>query len=174
MESCYLCCFSLWPDRDIVSHLLWQLNRNLNFGFFQKINVYRSVAVSRANFQFESFTLKFHFAGRSKQSFFFLFRIFAPLENLSLTWNRQKAPILSYTRHSWQLSSEGSLACHTYCDTSHPFIMVISEDPPVAERLTVELSLCIVTTFVASGLRTTNVPHARRTLLNILNIYLHV
>ena len=30
---------------------------------------------------------------------------------------------------SWNfLSNEGSLACHTYCDTGHPFIMVISED----------------------------------------------
>ena len=24
---------------------------------------------------------------------------------------------------------EDSLACHTYCDTGHPFIIVISEDP---------------------------------------------
>ena len=37
--------------------------------------------------------------------------------------------ILNYTRHSWSLSSEGSLACHIYCDTEYPFIMVISEDP---------------------------------------------
>ena len=37
--------------------------------------------------------------------------------------------ILTYVRHSWPLSSEGSLACHTYCDTGHTFIMVISEDP---------------------------------------------
>ena len=29
---------------------------------------------------------------------------------------------------SWPLSSEGSFACHTYCDTGHPFIMIISED----------------------------------------------
>ena len=36
--------------------------------------------------------------------------------------------ILTYARHSWPLSSEGSLACHTYCDTGHPFKMVISED----------------------------------------------
>ena len=35
----------------------------------------------------------------------------------------------TYARHSWPLSSEGSLACHTYCDTVHPFIMVIFEDP---------------------------------------------
>ena len=36
--------------------------------------------------------------------------------------------ILTYTRHSRPLSSESSLAYHTYCDTGHPFIMVISED----------------------------------------------
>ena len=29
--------------------------------------------------------------------------------------------VLTYARHSWQLSGEGSLACHTYCDTGHPF-----------------------------------------------------
>ena len=27
------------------------------------------------------------------------------------------------------LSSEGSLMCHTYCDTGQPFLMVISKDP---------------------------------------------
>ena len=37
--------------------------------------------------------------------------------------------ILTYARHQWQLSCEGSLPCHTYCDTGHPFKMVISEDP---------------------------------------------
>ena len=37
--------------------------------------------------------------------------------------------ILTYTRHSWPLSSVGSLACHTYSDTRHPFTMVISEYP---------------------------------------------
>ena len=37
--------------------------------------------------------------------------------------------ILTYARHSWPLSSDGSLACHTYCYTAHQFIMVISEDP---------------------------------------------
>ena len=30
--------------------------------------------------------------------------------------------ILTYTRQSWPLSSEGSLAFHTDCDTGHPFI----------------------------------------------------
>ena len=37
--------------------------------------------------------------------------------------------ILTYARHSWPLSSEDSLTCHTHCDTGLPFIMVISEDP---------------------------------------------
>ena len=30
---------------------------------------------------------------------------------------------------SCPLRSEGSLVCHNYCDTGHPFIMVISEHP---------------------------------------------
>ena len=36
--------------------------------------------------------------------------------------------ILTYARHSWPLRSEGSLACHGYCDMGHQFIMVISEN----------------------------------------------
>ena len=36
---------------------------------------------------------------------------------------------LTSARHSWPLSSEGSFACHTFCDTGHPIILVISEDP---------------------------------------------
>ena len=37
--------------------------------------------------------------------------------------------ILHFTRHSWPLSTKGSLAYHTYCDMGHPFLMVIAEDP---------------------------------------------
>ena len=36
---------------------------------------------------------------------------------------------MTYNWHSWPLSSESSLACHTYCDTGQPFIMIISKDP---------------------------------------------
>ena len=36
-------------------------------------------------------------------------------------------PILTYARHLWPLSTEGSIACHTYCDTGHLFIMIISK-----------------------------------------------
>ena len=41
----------------------------------------------------------------------------------------ERLQILTYALHSWPLSSEGSFACHTYCDTVHLFIMVISENP---------------------------------------------
>ena len=57
--------------------------------------------------------------------------------------------ILTYAQHPWPLSSEGSLACHTYCDKGHPFIMVLPGPvalTPIAERFTVELSLPVFTT----------------------------
>ena len=37
--------------------------------------------------------------------------------------------ILTCARHSWPLSIEGSIMCHIYFDTRHPFKMVISDDP---------------------------------------------
>ena len=37
--------------------------------------------------------------------------------------------IVTYARHSWPLSSEGSLTCHTHWETGLPFIMVNPEDP---------------------------------------------
>ena len=44
-------------------------------------------------------------------------------------WRRRLYLALYYTWHSWPLSSEATLACHTLCDSGHPFIMVISKDP---------------------------------------------
>ena len=55
-----------------------------------------------------------------------IFFCFAPFENNSLKW--RPLPLMDctfwplYARHSWSLSREGSLACHTYCYTGHPFI----------------------------------------------------
>ena len=66
-----------------------------------------------------------------------------------VTITSEELQIFTCTRHSWLLSSEGSLACHTYCDTGYLLILVISEDPwhsPLAERLTVELSLPVFMT----------------------------
>ena len=54
-------------------------------------------------------------------------RIFHSYADVTIT--DEGLQILTYARHSWPLSSEGSLAWHTYCDTGNPFIMVISEVP---------------------------------------------
>ena len=66
----------------------------------------------------------------------FVFEFFVPFEYFLIIWRRHQftstgegLQIFTYTRHLWPLSKEGSLAFHTYCDTGHPFIMVISEDP---------------------------------------------
>ena len=56
-----------------------------------------------------------------------LFGIFRPIRELFTQMETSPLPVRGW--HSWQLSSEGSSVCHTYCDTEHPFIMVISEDP---------------------------------------------
>ena len=53
-------------------------------------------------------------------------RIFHPFGDNTI--NGEGLQILTYARHSWPVSSEGSLVCQTYCDTGHPFIMLTSED----------------------------------------------
>ena len=80
----------------------------------------------------------------------------------------QGLQILTYTRHSWPLNTEGSLACHTYCDTGHPFIMVISEYPWHSYLLPGVWQWSCHYLFlrhrsVAAGIRTLNLPHAMRT-----------
>ena len=57
--------------------------------------------------------------------------LFVSLDNFShgdVTMTFEGLQIFTYTRHLWPLGSDGSLACHIYCDTGHPFKMVISED----------------------------------------------
>ena len=73
-------------------------------------------------------------------------RIFHSYGDVNITG--EGLEISTYARHSWPLSSEGSLACNTYCDTEHPFIMVRGPVTltPIAERLAVELSLPVFTT----------------------------
>ena len=79
--------------------------------------------------------------------------------------------ILTYSRHSWSLSSEGSLAWNTYYDTGHPFIMVISEDLFHTHTYCRAFRGWAVTAWfndlglnVAAGVRTLNLQLARRTL----------
>ena len=57
----------------------------------------------------------------------FFVQLFPSFGDVTIVGEGQQ--ILAYARHSCPLSNEGSLACHTYCDTGHKFIMVIPEDP---------------------------------------------
>ena len=54
--------------------------------------------------------------------------------------------ILTYARHSWPLSRDGSLARHTHWDTGHSFIKVISEDPWHSYLFPIAFSSWAVTT----------------------------
>ena len=49
-------------------------------------------------------------------------------KNFSLIWRRYRCLWRTAKFDLRPLSSEDSLACHI-CDTGHPFIMVVSEDP---------------------------------------------
>ena len=59
--------------------------------------------------------------------------VIVPHENFysygDVTITGEGLQIFTYARHSWSLSSWGSLAYHTYYDTGHPFTLVISKDP---------------------------------------------
>ena len=77
--------------------------------------------------------------------------------------------IFTYARHSWPLSSEGSLTCHIHCDMDLPFIMVISEDPWHSHQmLSVWQRSChylfLRLRSVAAGIRTPNPPFAGPTI----------
>ena len=80
-------------------------------------------------------------------------RIFHSYGDVTITG--EGLQILTYARHSWSLSREDSLACHTYCDTGHPFnkghLRVPVTLTPIAERLAVGLSLPVFTTLVCRG-----------------------
>ena len=95
-------------------------------------------------------------------------RIFHSYGDVTITG--EGLQILTYARHLRPLSHEGSLACHTYCDTGHPFIMVISEDPWQSHILPSVWPwschyLFLWPRSVAAGIWTSNLPLAGPTLL---------
>ena len=90
-----------------------------------------------------------------QEGIFFCLGFIVPLENLYtyiLIWRRHQygegLQILTYARHSWR---EGFLACRTYCDTGHPFIMVISYDPWHLTCCRAFSSVAVTTCFKDSG-----------------------
>ena len=96
---------------------------------------------------------------------------FVPLKNGDVTITGEGLKLLICARHSMPFSSEVSRACHTYCDTGHPFTMVISEDPWHSRPLPNVWQLSCHYLFlrhrsVVAGIRTTNFPHTGPTLLS--------
>ena len=66
-------------------------------------------------------------------AFFVCMGIIVPRENFSLIWRHQHYHLRAANFDLWMalmaIEHYSFLQCHTYCDTRHPFIMVISEDP---------------------------------------------
>ena len=58
-----------------------------------------------------------------------LFGVFRPTREFFTHFAVEGLQILTYALPLWPFSSEGSIACHNFCDTGHPFIMVISKNP---------------------------------------------
>ena len=52
-----------------------------------------------------------------------------------VTFTGDGLQIFIYTEHLWPLSTDGSLACHTYCDTGYPFTLVIIDKPCLSQLL---------------------------------------
>ena len=97
-------------------------------------------------------------------------RMFHWFGNVTITG--EGLQILTTDRHSLSLSSEGSLACHTYCDTRHSFIMVISED---SLHSNLKPSLSVFTTYVCSGWDSNIQPSAcgANALIHFVNAAVH-
>ena len=102
------------------------------------------------------------------------FCLLVPLDTFSLIWRRHHdrwmVEHLTYARQFWPLSSEGFFAGHTYCDTGHPIIMLISEDPWRSNLLQSVWQwrwycLFLRLRSVAAEIRRINLPRAGRTLL---------
>ena len=81
---------------------------------------------------------------------------FVPLENFSLVWRRQhhwgRVQIVTYTWHSWQLSSEiFFIACHTSCYMDIRIHSCLDLQGTFVECLVVELSPPVLTIEVCHG-----------------------
>ena len=105
---------------------------------------------------------------------FVSFGFYVQLENFSFLWRRHyyremlKISTILGTYDHWAVM--GSLAYHTFCTRGHLFIKVIFENswypqlPPSVWQWSCQY-LSLRYRSVAAGIRTPDLPHARRTLL---------
>ena len=89
-----------------------------------------------------------------------LFVAFRPTREF-FTYIGEGLQILTYVLHSWPLKSEGSLACHTFCDTRYPFIMGHLRGPVTLAPIAY---LFLRLRSVAAEIRTHNIQLAKQTL----------
>ena len=107
-----------------ISFLLWMYNDVLDTHMWaRKLSIFFVSCIARVYFAhvFVRFFCLFACLWFSSH-----LRSFHSYENVTIADVGLK--IFTYSPHSWPLNSDGSLAYHTYCDTGHPFIIVISED----------------------------------------------
>ena len=101
---------------------------------------------------------------------FVCFGFIVPLENVSLIWRRHHYRRRAANFDLWsELSSEGSLAFHTFCDTGHPFIME-NGSPRIRNTHTYcrafssgACTTCLRLRYVAAEIRTPTAPPPRFT-----------
>ena len=103
--------YSLFPLYFVV---LSFKNKISNVIYFGSINYYQALNVDPCFWQMMFVCL----------GFFVHSRIFHWYGDVTIAGKGLQFLTL-YARHSWPLSSDGSLARHTYCDTGHPLIIVI-------------------------------------------------
>ena len=109
---------------------------NLNYAFIHFKSHLRkaSIAYSHCNSHFMTKCSFFFSFPKTTQfliyrllMFVCLFMVYRPTRESFTHFKTSLVPVKGCK--FWPLSSEGSLACHTYCDTGHPFIMVIFKAP---------------------------------------------
>ena len=100
-----------------------------------KYDVFPTHVTRRKSFRYDGFLFNFNFSSLNSLTNNRLFGNYRPTREFffhlyeDVTITVEGLQILTYAWHSWPLSSEGSLTCHTHCGTGHRFIMAISEDP---------------------------------------------
>ena len=154
-------CLAIWDGKNTV--VLWINHQQVSK---KMLNIFRSFLKKKKKFDWKEFIFMDQlFSGWIWVcSFSSHSRIFHSYGDVTIAGERLQ--ILTYDRHSWPLSSENSLACHTYMYCVGAFIynghlwgpMTIT---PIAE---VCQWSCHYLRSVANGIRTPNLPLARRTI----------
>ena len=124
------------PKYDIpIDPLIRSLSSLLKDLILIRLDVFPTHVTRRKSFRYDGFLFNFNFSSLNSLTNNRLFGNYRPTREFffhlyeDVTITVEGLQILTYAWHSWPLSSEGSLTCHTHCGTGYRFIMAISEDP---------------------------------------------